>query len=102
MLLATGDAFQQAADAIIPFIQPDDPRSHSSIFAISNADDAVYSSSPEKMLDLLTAVVGGRSGSNPYGLAKALDRLRGHAPALVDTMKFQRLLRLAMPGQIGP
>ena len=42
ILRATGDAFQKAADAIIPFIRSEDPRRHTSVHSISRADDAIY------------------------------------------------------------
>src|SRR6185312_11479775 len=58
ILRASGNAFPQAADVIIPFIRAEDPRQHMSIFSISTADDVLYASSPEKMLDLVAAVVG--------------------------------------------
>src|SRR4051812_8777877 len=58
ILRACGNAFPEAADVIIPFIQPEDPRRHTSIHSLSAADDIIYSTSPHKMLDLLAAVVG--------------------------------------------
>ena len=58
ILLASGAAFFEAGKIIIPFIRPDEPNRHSSTYSISNADDILYSSSPQTMLDLLSAVVG--------------------------------------------
>jgi hypothetical protein len=95
ILRASGRAFPEAADVIIPFIRPEDPRRHTSIFSISEADDVIYSSSPEKMLDLLAAVAGDASTRSVFGLSKALDRVRAHAPNLADTRKFQKLVNLA-------
>ena len=95
ILRATGKAFPEAADVIIPFVQPDDPRRHSNVYSISRADDELYSSSPEKMLDLLTSVVGEPPPKSVYALGKALDRVKAHAPQLVDTRKFQKLVSFA-------
>ena len=95
ILLATGSAFPEAAEAIIPFIRPEGPHRHTSVFAISRADDVIYSSSPERLLDLLVAVVGDAAAGSAYGLAKVVDRLQSHAPQLASTRKFQRLLAVA-------
>jgi hypothetical protein len=97
ILLATGDAFPQAADVIIPFIRPEDPRLYLSGYSIATADDALYASSPEKMLDLTAAVVGEPVPQGVYGLMDILDRIRKHAPHLADTRKFQRLVNQAAP-----
>ena len=94
ILLATGSAFPLAAEAIIPFIRSEAPHQRTSVFAISRADDVIYSSSPERLLDLLVAVVGDAPAGSAYGLSKALE-LQGHAPQLASTRKFQRLLALA-------
>jgi hypothetical protein len=95
ILRASGEAFPQAAEAIIPFIQPEDPRHHTSVYSISNADDVMYAVAPDKMLDLIAAVVGDSSGPSLYGLMKVLERIRGHAPSLANSRKFQRLESLA-------
>jgi hypothetical protein len=95
ILCASGKAFLEAADVIIPFIRPEDPRRHTGIFSISRADDVVYSSSPEKMLDLLAAVAGDAPTRSVLGLSKALDRVRAYAPNLADNRKFQKLVSLA-------
>jgi hypothetical protein len=95
ILRACGNAFAEAADVIIPFIRPEDPRRHTSVYSLSEADDLLYTSAPEKMLDLLVAVVGGAPARSVFGLNKALARLRTHAPALVDTKKFQKLMSVA-------
>lgn len=95
ILRETGSAFPEAAEVIIPFIRSEDPRQHTSVYSISDAAEILYSSSPDKMLDLLAAVVGDISGRGVYGLTRALDRIREHAPHLASTRKFQRLLSLA-------
>jgi len=92
ILRASGDAFPQAADAIIPFIRPEDPRLHTSVHSISRADDLIYAVSPEKMLDLIVAVVGDAPTRSVYGLTSVLDRIRKYAPHLADSKKFQRLV----------
>jgi len=95
ILLATGNAFPEAAEAVIPFIRSEVPHQHTGVFAISRADDVIYSSSPEKVLDLLVAVVGDAPAGSAYDLDKALDRLQSHAPQLAATRKFQKLLSLS-------
>jgi hypothetical protein len=95
MLLAAGDAFPDAVDVIIPFIRPEDPRSHTSIYSLSSADDDLYRSSPDKMLDLASAIVGDASIQGIYGLTNVLNRIRQLAPHLASTRKFQRLASLA-------
>ncbi len=95
ILRAAGNAFPEAADVIVPFVRPDDPRHHTSVFSISEADDVLYSSSPERILDLLAAVVGDPPTRSAFGLGKALDRVRTHAPELANTRKFQKLLSFA-------
>lgn len=95
ILLATGEAFPEAADVIIPFIQPDDTRSHSTIFSIAEADEALFQAAPSKMLEMIAAVVGDAPPGSVYALGKALSRLRAIAPALADSRKFQKLLPYA-------
>jgi hypothetical protein len=95
ILRASGTAFPEAAEVIIPFIRPDDPRRHTSVYSISNADDVLYSSSPERILDLVAAVVGEAPARSAYRLNRVLERIREHGPALANTKKFQRLLSLA-------
>jgi hypothetical protein len=53
------------------------------------------SSSPEKMLDLISAVVGDAPSKSVYGLSKTLDRVRAFDSKLADTKKFQRLVSFA-------
>ena len=95
ILLATGDAFSDAADVIIPFIQPDDPRSHTTIFSVAEAPDEIFQVAPSKMLDMIAAVVGDALPGSVYALGKALSRLRTIAPALAATRKFQKLVTSA-------
>jgi hypothetical protein len=94
LLRGSGAAFPEAADVIIPFIRPEDPRQHTSVHSISEGPDILYASSPEKMLDLIFAVVGDAPAGRVYGLTKALDRVRAHDPKLANTKKFQKLLSI--------
>jgi hypothetical protein len=91
ILMATGDAFAEAADVIIPFIRPDEKRAHSTVFSIAESPAELYASSPSKMLDLVAAVVGEASSGSVYALGKALDRIRVADPKLANTRKFQKL-----------
>jgi hypothetical protein len=91
----TGDAFAEAADVVIPFIRPEDGRSHSTVFAIAEAEDAIYAAAPSKVLDLLAAVVGDGSVGSVYGLDKAMNRILEHDPKLADTRKFQKMFSVA-------
>jgi hypothetical protein len=95
ILRETGNAFPEAAEVIIPFIRSEDPRQHTSVYSISEADDVLYASSPEKVLDLVAAVVGDAPPRSIYGLAKTFERIREHAPHLAASKKFQRLVSLA-------
>jgi hypothetical protein len=92
ILLETGDAFPKAVDFILPFIQPDDPRVHSTIFSIAEASEAFYKAAPSKLLDVMAAVVGNAPPGSVYALGKALARLRATAPSLANTRKYQKLL----------
>ncbi len=95
ILLATGDAFPEAADIIIPFIRPDDPREQATVFSIAESPDALFHSAPTKMLDMIAAVVGEALPGSVYALGKALARLKAIDPTLADTRKFQKLLTYA-------
>ncbi|MDQ2084256.1 hypothetical protein RA307_29055 [Xanthobacteraceae bacterium Astr-EGSB] len=95
ILRASGAAFPAAAETIIPFIRAEDPRRHTSVYSIADADDVLYSTSPENMLDLLAAVVGDAPLHGVYNLGKALDRIRRHAPHLAESKKFQKLVTAA-------
>ena len=95
ILRASGAAFPEAVEVIAPFIRPDDPEHHAtSVYSISESDDVLYSSSPERMLDLVAAVAEGAPARSTYGLRKALERIREHAPELANAKKFQKLLGL--------
>lgn len=87
----SGSAFSEAADVIIPFIRAEDPRHHTSVYYISGADEILYSSAPEKMLDLISAVVGDAPPRTFYGLSNVLDRILKYAPRLAATRRFQKL-----------
>jgi hypothetical protein len=93
--LATDNAFPEAADFIIPFIRPDDPRAQTTVFSIAEASDALFQAAPSKMLDLIAAVVGEAPPGSVYALGKALARVRAIDPALANTRKFQKLLTFA-------
>jgi hypothetical protein len=95
ILLATGEAFSEACDVIIPFIRPEERRDGTTVFSISQASDDLYQASPSKMLDMIAAVVGEARPGSVYALGKALLRLRTIDPSLGDTRKFQRLLTYA-------
>jgi hypothetical protein len=97
ILRAAGDAFPEAAGVIIPFIRPEDPHTHTTVFSIADAPEGLYASAPGKMLDLLAAVVGEAAPGSVYSLDKALDRIRALDPSLANTRKFQKLLSLAAP-----
>jgi hypothetical protein len=95
ILCATGDAFPEAVDVMLPFIQPDDPREQTTVFSIAEAPDSLFSAAPGKMLDLIASVVGEALPGSVYALGKALSRLRSIDPNLADDRKFQRLLTCA-------
>ncbi len=95
ILLATGDAFSEACDIIIPFIRPDDPHADTTVFSIAQAPDGLYEAAPSKMLDMVDAVVGEAPPGSVYALGKALSRLRVIDPKLADMRKFQKLLACA-------
>lgn len=95
LLLATGEAFSEAADVVIPFIRADDPRSQTAIYSIAKADETLYRVAPGKMLDMIAAVVGDAPTRSVYALGDALSRLRDIAPDVVNSRKFQKLLSLA-------
>jgi hypothetical protein len=97
ILCATDDAFPEAADVILPFIQPEDRRQQTTIFSIAEASEALYSAAPYKMLDLIAAIVGEALPGSVYSLGKALSRLRAIDSSVADTRKFQKLLTCASP-----
>lgn len=95
LLRATGEAFPEACDVIIPFIRPDEPNGPTTVFSIAQAPDGLYETAPSKMLDLIAAVVGEALPGSVYALGRALARLRAIDPKLADTRKFQKLLTYA-------
>jgi hypothetical protein len=88
ILTATGDAFPEAAEAIIPFIRPDDPRRHATIFSIAEAPDAFYKVSPTKVLDLVAAIVGDVPPRNFIDIDQVLSKTRFVAPNLSNSRSF--------------
>jgi hypothetical protein len=95
ILLATGEAFPEACDIVIPFIRPEDPGEQTTMFSVSQAPDGLYEAAASKMLDLIAAVVGEAPPGSVYALGKALSRLQATDPKLADTRKFQKLLTYA-------
>ena len=96
ILRATGDAFPEAAETIIPFIQPESgDTAHTSLFSIAEAKEDLYAKSPKLMLDLIVAVVGDSPSDSIHGLKKALERLRAVDPEIATSRKFQRLMASA-------
>jgi hypothetical protein len=95
ILRATGEAFPKAADMIIPLMRPDDQRGGSAVFAMAEAPDQVYASSPAKMLDVLASIVGEPPPGSVYRLGKALARISKLDPKLAGARKFQRLMGYA-------
>ena len=96
-MLATGSAFGKAASIILPFVRAEDPRCHSSVFSISEANVELYGVAPQRMLDLLGAVAGDAPDRSLYGLTKALNKLKEKAPHLMQTKQFQKLTAQARP-----
>lgn len=96
LLLATGDAFGEAAPIVIPFVRPEEARAHSSVFSIAEADPEIYNVAPDQMLNLLSAVAGDAASQSLYGMSKALDKLAECAPHLAETKAFQKLKMQAM------
>jgi len=81
ILLATGEAFPEACDIIIPFIRPDDRHDQTTVFSIAQALDALYQAAPSKMLDMIAAVVGEALPGSVYSLGGALTHLRAIDPS---------------------
>ncbi len=97
ILRATGEAFPEAAETIIPFVRPEDRQGHTTIFSLSQEPDSFYETAPEKVLDLLSAIVGDAAPGSVYSLGSTLSRLQHLAPGLASTRKFQRLMIAASP-----
>ena len=97
LLCATGDAFAEAADVILPFIRPEGERAHTTVYSIAHAPIEFFKAAPSKVLDLLAAVVGDPPPRSVYMLGGALSQLKEAAPDLVHTRKFQKLQTYASP-----
>lgn len=97
LLRATGAAFPQAVQVVLPFVRAEDPRGHTSVYSLSMASEQFYASAPEKMLELLSAVVGDAPPQSIYGLRAALDKLSRVASQLVQNKRFQKLESQASP-----
>jgi hypothetical protein len=97
LLVATGDAFPEAADTILPFIRPEEKQADTTVYSISHAPIELFHAAPSKVLDLLAAVVGDPPPGSVYRLGDALSRLQEVAPNLVHTRKFQKLQNYAWP-----
>lgn len=97
LLLATGDAFPEAADTILPFIRPEEKQAHTTVYSITQAPIEFFQAAPSKVLDLLVAIVGDLPPGSVYMLSSALSQLKEAAPDLVRTRKFQKLQSYASP-----
>ena len=97
LLRATGVAFAEAADVILPFVRAEDPRGHTSIFSLSHADQSLYDAAPGKMLELLSAVVGDAPPQSVFSLREALDKIAKASPPLVQSKPYQKLQSQASP-----
>jgi hypothetical protein len=92
ILRNAGESFPDAADVVIPFIRSGASHTHSTVFSIAEAPEVLYASAPNKVLDLLAAVVGEAAPASVDSLDKALDRVRAIDPWLATTKTFQKLL----------
>ena len=73
ILRAAGEAFPEAADVIIPFIRPDDPRTDSTVFSIAEAPEELHASLPaRRSTSWLRSWERSRPGT-VYSLDKALE-----------------------------
>ena len=97
ILIATGDAFPDAAETIIPFVRPEERQGHTTVFSLAQAPSEFYKTAPAKFLDLLAAIVGDAVPGSVFSLGSALSRLRDVAPELAGTKKFQKLMIAASP-----
>ncbi len=76
LLLESGAAFPEAVQVIVPFVRPEVLENRTSVFSISGAPDDLFASSPEKMLDLVYAVVAGDGTTRSvHRLSEVLDRI---------------------------
>lgn len=97
LLRATGNAFPEAVEVVLPFIRAEDHRGHTSVYSLSETSDSLYASSPENVLELLSAVVGDAPPQSVYSLRKALEKLSNADPKLSQTKRFQKLESQASP-----
>ncbi len=95
ILRASGDAFPFAADAILPFIRPEEREQGTAIYSLGKADDVIFNSAPEKLLNVVAAAAGEKEKGSIYGLRAVLERIAGADPTLVNGRIFQRLLQMA-------
>ncbi|WP_158515680.1 SIR2 family protein [Pararhizobium polonicum] len=97
ILRATGEAFPEAADAILPFIVPEEKEQGNAAYSIAKADEVLFTSAPAKMLDVVSAAVGKKPAGSVFDLQKVLDRIAAAEPKLADGRKFQSLVQMARP-----
>jgi hypothetical protein len=95
MLRATGDAFPEAVDDVIPLITQEPAARGTTVFSLRDADPALYKLAPRKLLDLLDAIVGAAEPASVYGLKIVLDRLFEADPSVAASPKYQRLVLAA-------
>lgn len=95
LLRSTGNAFPEAAKALIPFLRAETFSPFKSVSYVADVPNELYEYSPERMLDLISAVVGDAAPRSVYDLNKALKRVAEHNPELANTKKYQRLLGMA-------
>jgi hypothetical protein len=91
LVLAAGEAFTLAVDAVSPFIQSEKSQEGTSLFLLSQAPNELYELHPKRMLNLLSLLVGSSPGGDIYHLRIALSRIDKAAPDLVQTKQYQRL-----------
>ncbi|QHW28424.1 SIR2 family protein (plasmid) [Rhizobium leguminosarum bv. viciae 248] len=97
ILRATGEAFPEAADAILPFIVPEEREQGTAAYSLAKADEILFTSAPATMLDVVTAAVGKKPAGSVFDLQKILDRIAAAEPKLADGRKFQSLVQMARP-----
>jgi hypothetical protein len=95
MLAATGKAFGEAADIVLPFIRSEEKQYHTSMFPLADASNEVYLSAPKKMLNLLAIIAGDAPPQSVFSLREALDKLRAAAPETATSKKFLKLEKQA-------
>jgi hypothetical protein len=97
ILCASGDAFPDAVNTILRYIEPEPSDRSTTIFSLKEADDIVISSAPQKVLELTWAIVrGSPRGSVPI-LRPLLNRLQKTCPEVSNTELFKRLMSLGSP-----